>query len=380
MFKINTIVGARPQFIKAAALSRAIRSEYSSTISEHIIHTGQHYDRNMSEVFFKELEIPTPSHFLEIAHTSEGRQLGDMIAGIENVLLEDKPDAVVVYGDTNSTLAGAIAASTLKIPLVHIEAGLRSFNKQMPEEINRTLTDHVSALLFCPTETAIRNLEKENIRPSEQKPSSSDAPGVFLCGDIMYDNSLFFGKKAESSDILRQKGLEKNRYILLTIHRRQNQDAGRLRNIFNGIKKVTENSDLKIIFPVHPATKQVIDQFLPDEIKELEESGHFRLCEPLSFLEMTALEKFASLVITDSGGVQKEACFFQKPAVILRSETEWVEIIQTGSSILVDDSPDKLLEAFKDLTSRSSFVFPKIFGDGNAAGFICSKMLDHLGR
>lgn len=379
MLKIVTVVGARPQIIKAAALSRAIRNSFADTIEEIIIHTGQHYDANMSQVFFEELGIPNPHINLNIGSASHGKQTAMMIQGIEEILLAEKPDYIVLYGDTNSTLAGTVAASKIHIPVVHIEAGLRSFNKSMPEEINRIMCDHASTLLFVPTATGIKNLEHEGFSTRNNAPYSSDKPGVFHCGDIMFDNLVYFSEIAEQrTNILNELNLKENEFILCTIHRDNNTDSpDRLKEIISAMCYVAENMNLDIVLPLHPRTSKIIDTDLPADLhKRLTTNKHIHLIPPVSYLEMIALEKNSRLILTDSGGVQKEAYFFKKPLVVARPETEWVEIIENGAGIIADADEKKIIDSVTYFLNLETIDFPNVFGDGHAAEFICETMLD----
>jgi len=377
MHKIITIVGARPQFIKAAAISRVISSEYSGKIQELIIHTGQHYDHNMSDIFFEELEITPPQYRLNIGSAGHGAQTGDMIKAIEEVLLSVKPLAVILYGDTNSTLAGAIAASKVHIPVVHIEAGLRSFNKAMPEEINRILTDHVSTLLFSPTKTGFQNLVNEGFKQNSAKPFIPNNPMIFHCGDIMYDNSLYFAQLAENKvDILSKLGINDKEFILSTIHRNNNtDDPARLTSIFKALLEIASKSQQTIILPLHPRTAKVLKDNIGDELYDKVINNQLiKLIDSVSFLEMTLLESKASLIITDSGGVQKESYFFKKPCIVLRPETEWVELLENGNCILADADFEKITNAYHNLTENFSDNFPPVFGDGKAGSFIMNEI------
>ncbi len=374
MIKIVTIIGARPQIIKAAALSRAIKNNFSDKIKEVIVHTGQHYDENMSQVFFDELGIPTPDYNLGVGSGAHGVQTAKMIEGIEEILLKEKPDYLVVYGDTNSTLAGAIAASKIHIPIVHIEAGLRSFNKAMPEEINRICCDHCSTMLFSPTTTGYKNLINEGFNPNNKKPFTIDNPGIYHCGDVMYDNSLYFAKSTvyslQSTDIIAKKN-----FILCTIHRNNNTDEPeRLKSIVKALIKISVEKE--IVIPLHPRTKKLLDVNLDSETyNTFINNSNIHIIEPVSFLEMISLEKNAGLVITDSGGVQKEAYFFKKPCIIMRSETEWKEIVEVGAAIIVDADEDRILEAYHHFKENNIEEFPEIFGDGKAAEFICKELI-----
>jgi len=375
MLKILTLVGARPQFIKAAAISRAIKNSFSDKIEEVIVHSGQHYDANMSSVFFEELGLPVPNHIFKLQAQGHSGQTAEILNQLEKVLLNEKPNALLVYGDTNTTLAGALAASKNHIPLIHVEAGLRSFNKTMPEEINRILTDHCSSLLFCPTKTAVHNLKVEGIDHSAEK-CSANTPKVYSCGDIMYDNSLYFSKYVKA-DILNKNSLEN--YLLFTMHRPSNTDEPhRLKSICRMLMCLADKHQKTIAFPVHPRTKKALLTHL--NVKELDAFMHHRfvrVMEPVSFTDMIALEKNCEMVITDSGGVQKEAYFFEKPCLILRSETEWVEIVEQGVAAIVDVSEDKLNRSY-DLLRSKSLTFPKLFGDGRSAEFICKKIVEEI--
>lgn len=377
MIKIVTIIGARPQIIKAAALSRAIKNLFSKQIQEIIVHTGQHYDANMSQVFFDELGIPTPDYNLNVGSGSHGKQTATMIAGIEDILLKEKPNAIVLYGDTNSTLAGGIAASKIHVPVVHIEAGLRSFNKQMPEEINRIMCDHVSTLLFSPTKTGYQNLIKEGFNGAAKAPYTASNPKIYHCGDVMYDNSLYFSKIAESkTNILTQLKVENGKFILATIHRNNNTDEPeRLKAIFKSLNDISENHSIDIVLPLHPRTAKLLSTNLTDELyNEIKANSRFKIIQPASFLEMIALEKNCCLVMTDSGGVQKEAFYFEKPCVILRPETEWIELVECGSAIVTDANEDRIKDAFEKLYNSKELVFPKYYGEGSAAEFICHEL------
>lgn len=382
MIKLVTIIGARPQIIKAAALSRAIKNHYSASIREVIVHTGQHYDENMSEVFFNELGIPAPDYNLNTGSGSHGKQTASMITGIEEILLNEKPNGIVLYGDTNSTLAGAIAASKIHVPIVHIEAGLRSFNKAMPEEVNRIMCDHVSTLLFSPTETGFDNLKNEGFRLNNERPYSADNPKIYHSGDVMYDNSLYFSDVAEQkTNILQKHELTSGGFILATIHRNNNTDEpARLNALFSALYKLSESKQLRVVLPLHPRTAKLLQHNLSPELyKQVSESKRMKLIEPVSFLEMIALEKNCAIVMTDSGGVQKEAFYFKKPCVILRPETEWVELVSCGSAIIADADETRILAAYDALMGNRNLTFPPFYGNGKAAEFICEEMIVHLG-
>ena len=349
--KVLSVAGARPQFIKAAPVSRILRKEHV----EVLVHTGQHYDDNMSNVFFRELGIPAPDINLEVGSGSHGRQTAQMLERIERVVLAEKPDWVLVYGDTNSTLAGALAAVKLGVSLAHVEAGLRSYNRTMPEEHNRVLTDHCSDLLFCPTETAVRNLAKEGIQR-----------GVHFVGDTMYDAVLMFRDVArERSTVLKDLDLKPKQYLLATVHRPYNTDSQEgMANILAALQRLGEI----VVFPVHPRTREAIRRFGLQPA-----SGNLRLMDPVGYLDMLMFEENARLILTDSGGMQKEAYFFAVPCVTLRPETEWVETTEGGWNVVVNTDPDAIASAVRtrDLTAASPAA---VFGSGRAARAI-SKLL-----
>ncbi len=326
--KLITIIGARPQFIKAAAVSRSFVE--GGKIFEKILHTGQHHDANMSDIFFEELEIPKPSFHLGVHGGNHGEMTGRMLEGIEKVFLQEKPDFVLVYGDTNSTLAGALAASKMHIPVAHVEAGLRAFNKKMPEEINRILTDHISEVLFAPTDSAVKNLTHEGV----------NLKAIHNIGDVMYDAAVYFAARAEKkSRILDTLKLAPKKFILSTIHRAENtNDPKRLRAIFNGLLQVSKT--VPVILPLHPRTKQIL---VKEGIK-VDEYKDFKIIDPIGYLDMVSLEKSACLIATDSGGVQKEAFFYEVPCVTLRDETEWVELVELGWNTLVSPTDAKKVE------------------------------------
>jgi len=378
MIKLVTIIGARPQIIKAAALNREIQKNFSDKISEYIVHTGQHYDENMSNVFFDELMIPFPDINLKVGSGSHGNQTALMIKGIEEVLNKQKPDFLIVYGDTNSTLAGAVAASKIHVPVIHIEAGLRSFNKSMPEEINRIMCDHVSTLLFSPTKTGCENLFSEGFASNTKPPFTIDNPHVFHCGDIMYDNSLFFSTVAdEKSSIIEKLELTLNEYVLVTIHRDNNtDDPERLNSIFEALNNISIAEKKTFVLPLHPRTAKLLQANLDKNLyKSIINNPFLKILPPVSFLDMIVLEKNSKIIITDSGGVQKESYFFRKPCIILRPQTEWKEIVENGTAIIADADKNKILEAFSYFTKNTDLKYPSIFGDGNAAGFICKEII-----
>ncbi|MBK6836461.1 MAG: UDP-N-acetylglucosamine 2-epimerase (non-hydrolyzing) [Bacteroidetes bacterium] len=381
MIKIVTIIGARPQIIKAAALSRAIKHKFEGQIQEVIVHTGQHYDENMSQVFFDELGIPAPNYNLSVGSGSHGKQTAAMIVGIEEILEKEKPNAIVLYGDTNSTLAGGIAASKIHVPVVHIEAGLRSYSKAMPEEVNRIMCDHVATLLFSPTKTGYDNLVKEGFNPDSLAPHTCDNPKIYHCGDVMYDNSLYFSNIAEQKVNVEVKyDVKNNNYILATIHRNNNTDEPkRLTDLFAALNEISLSNNISIVLPLHPRTAKLLDTNVEASVlASVKANALFKIVAPASFLEMTALEKNAFMVITDSGGVQKEAFYFNKPCIILRPETEWIELVNCGAAIIADANKEKIINAFNHFKAIDKLEFPSFYGNGQAAEFICNELIKHL--
>ena len=343
--KLMNIVGARPQFIKASAISRAIKLNFPERISEIIVHTGQHYDKEMSGVFFDELDISKPHYNLAVGSSRHGKQTSMMISGIEEVLLNEKPDCVVLYGDTNSTLAGALAAAKLHFPVIHIEAGLRSFNKTMPEELNRIISDHASTLLFAPTNSAFKNLMREGFRPENSPPYTIDNPKIYLTGDIMYDNALFYAGLAEKkkSGFHRSISVKREEFVLATIHREINtDDISRLETLMLTLITLAREHSVPFVMPLHPRTTLSLRTRLESLYNDLRNSKYIRLIPPVSYLEMILLEKTSRMIITDSGGVQKESHFFRKPCLVLRAETEWVELVKNGTAELVDADPERI--------------------------------------
>lgn len=368
MINLLTVIGARPQIIKAAAISRAVKNSFSDRVEERILHTGQHYDANMSQVFFDELDIPAPNYNLGVGSGSHGEQTAKMIDGIEKVLRSEPFDGIILYGDTNSTLAGAVAAAKMQVPVSHIEAGLRSFNMVMPEEQNRIVCDHLSSILFAPTQTAVDNLAKEGLTSSKALFRGNKERLVIKSGDVMYDNALFYSKLAEQkSTILSDCRVTPGSYILATIHRDFNtDDPQRIRSIFNALSTIADKNDIPIILPLHPRTRK----YLPESF-----SNRIQIIPPASFFDILVLEKNARVVMTDSGGVQKEAFFFGRPCVILRPETEWVEIVDNGAGLLADADFDRIISAY-DTLSCKDVHFPPLFGDGHAAERILSTILE----
>lgn len=367
MFRMLTVVGARPQFIKAAVLSRLIRSgDYRHRIEEFLVHTGQHYDENMSDIFFREMEIPEPDRNLEVGSGSHGAVTGAMLAGLESVMLERRPDAVLVYGDTNSTLAGALAASKLHIPVIHVEAGLRSFMMAMPEEQNRIITDRLSSVLFCPTETAQINLQNEGIRGSNRDKIDSDNKAVFLSGDVMYDASMFYREKLSEKAISNSiKNNLHDRFYLITLHRAENtDDPGRLASIVAAINRF---NDMPAVLPLHPRTKKILSQ------QGLTFEKHVHVIDPVGYFDMLQLESMCDFVVTDSGGVQKEAYFFKKPCITLRDSTEWVELCEHGWNTLVGADTEKILSALRSMPKHGDNSL--LYGDGRSGQLILDTIL-----
>ncbi len=381
MISLLTVIGARPQIIKAAAISRAIKNHFSEVIEERILHTGQHYDVNMSQVFFDELGIPAPDYNLGVGSGSHGVQTAKMISGIEEVLMSEHFDGIILYGDTNSTLAGAVAASKIHVPVFHIESGLRSFNMTMPEEINRIVCDQLSSICFSPTQTGIDNLRREGFFESPAKFMNGKGRLIVNSGDVMYDNSMYFSTIAEQkSDVFERIKVNPGEYILTTIHRPINTDnPERLTAILSSLLTITAKDRVTLVLPLHPRTRNLLDKNLdPTVYAELMSSPYVKVIPPASFFDIINLEKNARIVMTDSGGVQKEAFFFERPCVILRSETEWVEIIEHGAGILADADPDRILLAYNKLIGTKP-SFPPLFGDAHAAEKILHTIKAYFG-
>ena len=389
MIKLLNIIGARPQIIKAAAISRAVKNHFSGQIQEYILHTGQHYDQNMSAVFFDELGIPEPHYNLQVGSGTHATQTARITEGVEQVLLqaasEGQPfDGVIVYGDTNSTLAAAIAAAKIHIPVFHIEAGLRSFNMSMPEEVNRIVCDQLSSILFTPTETGLHNLHAEGFAPDgiKQRVRMPNGQGqrLVLSGDVMYDNSLYFSNIADQkSDIIERLNLQPRGFVLATIHRPANTDnADNLQSIFAALLDIAEQEQIDIVLPLHPRTRKMLPEQLSQALLErISHTPQMKIIDPASFFEIIRLEKNARVVMTDSGGVQKEAFFFETPCVILRPETEWVEIVEAGAGVIADADYQRILDAYRALSDKQ-VNFPPLFGDAHASEKILQEILDYL--
>jgi len=376
--RLLTVIGARPQIIKASAISRAVAGPFKGRIEEILLHTGQHYDANMSQVFFDELGIPRPGVDLAVGSGSHAVQTARMLEGVEKAILDAKPDVVLLYGDTNSTLAGAVAASKLHVPVAHVEAGLRSFNKSMPEEVNRIVCDHCSTWLFCPTTTAVTNLQREGFSLDRNEGASIDRPHVLLSGDVMFDNSMYFSALAEERHTVRKVlGLEPEGYVLATVHRDGNTDVPeRLTSVVNALLEIVEHHALPVVLPLHPRTRKRLDELPDGDLQRRMASARgFHVVPPAGFLDMVDLERNAKLVVSDSGGVQKEAFFFGRPVVVLRPETEWVELVEHGQAILADADPDRIRKAVDHFMQRSVPLAPALYGDAHAAEHICEALL-----
>lgn len=359
--KILTIVGARPQFVKAACLSREL-AKFPDQFQEIIVHTGQHFDQNMSDIFFEEMQIPKPAYNLNINGLGHGAMTGQMLQGIEEICIQEKPDWVLVYGDTNSTLAGALAAKKLHIRVAHVEAGLRSFNMRMPEEINRILTDRISDVLFCPTDQAVTNLLKEGVSGEQ----------VVLNGDIMMDAALYYSKwSSEKSSIIERLKLNSKDFVLATVHRQENtDDPKRLKELFEAMEKIHQGGP-RVVLPIHPRTRKILAQQAIQTTIDL--------IDPVGYFDMIELLKNSTLVMTDSGGLQKEAYFFNKYCITLRDETEWVELVDNHFNQLVGASQDAILRAFSALKNKTFDRTVELYGGGAAARKI-REVLESYGR
>lgn len=347
--KILTVIGARPQFIKASAISRAVALH--PNVEEVIVHTGQHFDANMSAIFFEEMEIPTPKYNLEIHSVGHGAMTGRMLEGIEKIIQDEKPDFVLVYGDTNSTLAGALAAKKMHVKVAHIEAGLRSFNMRMPEEVNRILTDRISDYLFCPTDTAIENLKQEGFDNFECE--------VIKTGDVMYDSAIYYAAVAKrKSNILADLKAESGSYVLATIHRQENTDnLYNLKNIIAALNEI--NITQRVIVPLHPRTKNILNK---EGI-----SPAFTIIDPVGYLDMVQLISNASIIITDSGGLQKEAFFFHKNCVTMREQTEWTELVDKGFNLIAGTNTDKIIQCYNLMATKQNDFSVNLYGTGKSA-------------
>lgn len=358
MKTILTVVGARPQFVKAASISRALKTH--RCFREVLVHTGQHFDSNMSDVFFDEMDIPKPDFDLNIHSLGHGAMTGRMMEALEALLLSQKPDLVIIYGDTNSTLAGALTARKLNIPVAHVEAGLRSFNMLMPEEVNRIISDRISSILYCPTTEARANLLQEGFAQFGTR--------IVVSGDVMYDAALFYARKASIVSRIREK-LRPTNYILCTLHRAENTDnPERLSSICRALDKLATR--FQIVLPLHPRTRQLIEK------SRIQFS--FQPIEPVGYFDMISLLEGAKLVLTDSGGLQKEAYFFQKPCVTVRDQTEWVELLKAGANILTGPDDDQIIRAVDEMIQRPVSFESSLYGDGHAAELIANDLVSYL--
>jgi len=357
--KIATIIGARPQFVKAAVVSNLLKAQ--SNVDEIIIHTGQHFDKKMSDVFFKQMNIPQPDYFLNINCLSHGAMTGRMIEEIEKILIKICPDFVLLYGDTNSTLAGAIAANKLQVKIAHVEAGLRSFNHEMPEETNRILTDRISDILFCPTVNAVNNLKKEGFDNFNSR--------IVFCGDVMYDAVKLFSDKIDKDTFVLPDHFENDPFILATFHRQENtNNLIKLASIVDALNLISKQTN--VLVPLHPRTQNILNQH---NIKT-----DFDIIEPVGYLQMLYLLKHTEMVLTDSGGLQKETYFLNKPCIVLREQTEWVELVEHGYAFLTGSDKDKIYQVYKKLISQNDFIIQinDLYGDGNAGKIIVNELLN----
>lgn len=380
MIKILTIIGARPQFIKAGALSRTIRNHYQNQIEEIIVHTGQHYDKKLSSVFFNELDIPEEKYNLKIGSGSHAEQTAKMLIEIEKVTIKENPNAILVYGDTNSTLAACLVGIKLDINVIHVEAGVRSYNKKFPEEVNRLICDHMSSVLFVPSDAGLESLGMENFNleyKSGNKVNASN-PAVFRCGDIMYDNTLYFKDRIGSSGIsvFEKYKTPKEDYILATMHRPSNVDEfGTLESILRAFNTIINDYNKSIVLPLHPRTKSKLEEM--PSLQELLLNERLFIIEPISFLEMIEFEQNTDLVITDSGGVQKEAYFLNKPCLIMLDETPWPELVESGNALLVGSEYNKIVNGVNYfLFEKIELNFPLLYGDGRTSEFICQRLIE----
>ncbi len=366
--KILTIVGARPQFIKSYPVSKAISE--NNEVQEILLHTGQHYDFNMSKIFFSELSLKDPDYNLGVGSSSHGRQTGEMLQGIEKIIMKESPNLIIVYGDTNSTLAGALSAAKCHIPVAHIEAGLRSYNLKMPEEINRILTDRISSYLFCPTETAVNNLVKEGFNNFNYEGFIFRKPTIINSGDVMYDAFLLCKKILKPSPEIKKMAEDYHKFYLATIHRADNTDSkNNLKNIIEALEEISE--DMPIIFPIHPRTKEKLNNYniVPSKVK---------LINPVSYFDMLFLLEKCKAVLTDSGGLQKEAYFSGKPCITLREETEWIELVEIGANVLVGTNKDKIIRESENINKSQLKIKAGLYGNGRASKEIIDLLIKDL--
>lgn len=382
MIKLLTVIGARPQFIKSAAISRAISKYFTNKIEEVIVHTGQHYDPEMSNVFFDELNIPKEKYNLHIGSSNHANQTAKIMIALDDVVEKEMPDAILLYGDTNSTLSACLVGVKRHIPVIHVEAGVRSYNKKFPEEVNRLICDHVSSLLFVPSDDGMRSLTQEGFDTAETKIDTTSLlnhPNVYRCGDIMYDNTIYFEDKADGyfNELIHKHSLPRENYFLVTAHRPSNvDDHENFKSILSFFHYAVETLGKEIVFPIHPRTRKLIDQNA--ELSEMINRPGIHCIPPASFIEMIGLEKYADLVITDSGGVQKEAFFMKKPCLIMLEETPWVELVDSGNAKLVGSNYDLLCDGAKYYLENPPQTFESIYGDGKSASFICEKIIENI--
>ncbi|NEN22716.1 UDP-N-acetylglucosamine 2-epimerase (non-hydrolyzing) [Cryomorpha ignava] len=382
MIKLLTVIGARPQFIKSAAISRAISKSFSNKIEEVIVHTGQHYDPEMSNIFFDELNIPKEKYNLKIGSSNHAHQTAKIMIALDEVVEKEMPNAILLYGDTNSTLAACLVGVKRHIPVIHVEAGVRSFNKLFPEEVNRLICDHVSSLLFVPSDDGILSLQKEGFTTAETEPEDNlllNHPKVYRCGDIMYDNTLYFKDKAESyfKALIDKYHLPESNFFLITAHRPSNVDnLENFKAILSFLHYAIDSLGKEIIFPIHPRTRKLIDQ--NQELSGMIDAKGIHCMPPISFIEMIGLEKNADLIVTDSGGVQKEAFFMKKPCLIMLEETPWVELVESKNAKLVGSDYDLLCQGAKYFLENKPQHFESIYGDGKSAHFICEKIIENI--
>ena len=372
--KIISVVGARPQFIKASVVSRAVAAynqKAQKRIGGKIVHTGQHYDYNMSDLFFKELQLPLPDYNLAVGSKSHAEQTGEMMIGLEKIFINEKPDLIVLYGDTNSTLAGALSASKLHIPIAHVEAGLRSFNREMPEEINRIVTDQLSSIFLCPTDIAVENLKNEGI------PNKNIKCKVVKSGDVMLDAAVYYSKMA-SDKWLEDNKLQVGKYILATVHRAENTNSlERLSNIISALAKISDDY-YQVVLPIHPRTMAIIASNA--EIKNKLDSSSIKVIPAIGYLDMICAERNSKLIMTDSGGIQKEAYFHKKLCVTLRKETEWKELVDSGWNRTTDVQADSIVEAFSQMLKIDSslLAYDNLYGNGRAGESIVREIADFI--
>lgn len=373
MIKIVTLIGARPQIVKAAAISRAIRKGFSNQMEEVIVHSGQHYDKNMSEVFFEDMGIPKEKYNLKVGSASHAVQTAKIMIGFEETLLAEKPDAVLLYGDTNSTFAAALVAVKMDIPVVHVEGGVRSFDKSYPEEINRLLTDNVSSMIFVCNQDGMKCLDKAGFDLENTEDANKDKPLVVFSGDIMYDNAVFYAERASKS-FIDSLNLKTDKFVLVTMHRHNVSEENNLKNVIEALEEIAQKDNISIVYPIHPRIRKL----LQDKSITIKDTERVKIIDPISYTEMVQLEKNCNFVITDSGGVQKEAFFFQKPCLIMLDYTPWVELIENGTAILTGYSKEKILNGYEKLNKeRGNLSYPNLYGDGKAAEMICEKIIKH---